>query len=141
MSEKRRGSRKFLDKDEKEYDAAMRLGFETDTGDATGTRKVEPDAPAPIEPKDIEAVLPQFTGELMQTPPMYSAKKIAGKKLYEHARRGETIERKPVPIAISKLEMVSADGERAALRVACSAGTYVRILPRTSHAPREVERT
>src|SRR4051812_20905546 len=78
----------FLDKDEKEYVAALRLGFETDTGDARGNQKAEPDSQKTIASKDIETVLPQFTGELIKTPPMYSAKKVAGKKLYEHARKG-----------------------------------------------------
>src|SRR5687767_11270691 len=74
----------FLDKDEKEYEADVRFGFETDTGDLTGSPKSE--SPKSVSAAEIERVLPQFRGEIMQTPPMYSAKKVDGEKLYELAR-------------------------------------------------------
>lgn len=125
----------FLDKDEKGYIALVRFGFETDTGDRTGqprqdeTRERE-DAATEAE---IEAVLAEFRGTIDQVPPMYSAKKIDGQKLYELARKGETVERKAVTVTITELELmespaIGTPGETASLRVACSAGTYIRTL-------------
>jgi len=126
----------FLDKDEKEYEALVRFGFETDTGDKTGSPKSQVSSPKSLSVTEIEAVLDDFSGEIEQVPPMYSAKKIDGKKLYEHARKGETIVRRPVTVNITKLEV--ADIFTATdlgfgtwdleLTVACSAGTYIRAL-------------
>ena len=126
----------FLDKDEKEYVAKVRFGFETDTGDRTGSSKFEVPSSKLVSPEDVEAVLPGFRGEIEQVPPMYSAKKVDGKKLYEHARKGETIKRKAVAITISELEItgpVQAENLEPGiwnleLRVVCSAGTYIRTL-------------
>lgn len=128
----------FLDKDEKEYEALVRFGFETDTGDVTGNPTTEEPKPMAVRISDMERVIPYFQGEIEQTPPMYSAKKIDGKKLYEHARRGETVERKAVLVNISKLVMFpprpARPDERVGelsdykFRVACSAGTYIRTL-------------
>ena len=87
----------FLDKDEKEYEALVRFGFETDTGDWTGKRRdtETPGRGDTVTRQDVENALNDFRGEIEQTPPMYSAKKVDGKKLYEHARKGETmLERK-----------------------------------------------
>ena len=120
----------FLDKDEKSYETKIHFGFETDTGDKTGTPKTESVA-ADIEIEDIETVLPKFRGEIEQIPPMYSAKKVKGKKLYELARKGVEIGRKPVKLNISKLEVADyskfAENELI-IKVACSAGTYIRTL-------------
>jgi tRNA pseudouridine55 synthase len=126
----------FLDKDEKEYEALVRFGFETDTGDRTGEPRPQIANPKVLTVLDVEAVLPNFRGDIEQTPPMYSAKKIAGKKLYEHARKGVEIEREPVRVMISELEPLhsgpSSDLEFGTwdlgLRVVCSAGTYIRTL-------------
>lgn len=128
----------FLDKDEKEYEAAVRFGFETDTGDRTGKPVTEcglhPDVlERRIRDADWEQILARFRGELMQVPPMYSAKKIDGKKLYELARKGEQIERKAVPVTVRELELIEPeklDDPRSTIRirVACSAGTYIRTL-------------
>ncbi|MBC7798610.1 MAG: tRNA pseudouridine(55) synthase TruB [Pyrinomonadaceae bacterium] len=123
----------FLDKDVKEYIAEIALGFETDTGDFTGSPKSEVQSPkSEIHESDIEAVLENFRGEQMQTPPMYSAKKVDGKKLYELARKGVEIERKSVKINISKLELIEnrkpKTENRFEIRVAVSAGTYIRVL-------------
>src|SRR5829696_6306205 len=90
----------FVDKDEKEYEAVIRFGSETDTGDVTGMQSAEcamqsHDVIDMLAAADWEDVMSKFRGETSQVPPMYSAKKIAGKKLYEHARRGEVIEREP----------------------------------------------
>ena len=126
----------FLDKDEKEYEAIVRFGFETDTGDKTGRQKAKSKRQNTVTKDDVVAVLPDFTGSIMQTPPMYSAKKVDGKKLYEHARKGETIERKAVSVNISQLEILNDLNENSlesgtwdlGLRIACSAGTYIRAL-------------
>ncbi|MEJ7848785.1 MAG: tRNA pseudouridine(55) synthase TruB [Pyrinomonadaceae bacterium] len=131
---------KFLDKDEKEYEAVVRFGFETDTGDRTGSPKSRIQGQNSISVNEIHAALDQFRGEIEQTPPMYSAKKIDGKKLYELARKGLEVERKAVRIKISKLEVYEIAKDNAAandfgpwtldvgLTVACSAGTYIRTL-------------
>lgn len=123
----------FLDKDEKEYEALVQFGFETDTGDRTGSPKSEVQCPMSVNVQDIERVLPSFRGRIEQVPPMYSAKKVEGKKLYLLARKGVEIERKAVTITIHELEVLNADELRspdttARLRVVCSAGTYIRTL-------------
>ncbi len=128
----------FLDKDKKEYEADVRFGFETDTGDRTGERRGEEakGRKGGVDVASIETTLNSFRGEIEQTPPMYSAKKIDGQKLYELARKGETIERKAVPVTIHKIEVVDKTATEdfglgtldIGLRVACSAGTYIRTL-------------
>ncbi len=121
----------FLDKAEKEYLATIRFGFETDTGDRTGSPKSTVHSPKfEIQAAEIEQVLIKFRGETWQTPPMYSAKKIAGKKLYELARQGQEVERQPVKINISKLEIdeLRQSSDELQIRVAVSAGTYIRVL-------------
>ena len=121
---------KFVDKDAKEYEATVRFGYATDTGDLTGERIGETGR-SDISSSEIRSVLDRFHGEILQTPPMYSAKKVDGKKLYELARRGEEIERKAVPVTIHEISVVSPDdasGEHHTIRVRCSAGTYIRTL-------------
>ena len=111
----------------KEYHAVLRLGTVTDTQDATGT--VLEENPVAVTAADIEAVLPRFRGDIEQIPPMYSAIKVDGKKLYDLARKGKEVERKPRPVTIHALEV----GEQLSetdfrLRVECSKGTYIRTL-------------
>lgn len=128
----------FLDRDAKGYDATLRFGFETDTGDRTGTRRgAEAGRHVDAVTIDrIETILPSFYGEIEQIPPMYSAKKIDGKKLYESARKGVEVERKPSRVTIHSLELIDGSETRDAelgtldlgLRVSCSAGTYIRTL-------------
>lgn len=124
----------FLDKDEKEYEAIVRFGFATDTGDRTGERisenEVADDAVREIlSEAKWEEVLSRFRGQFEQTPPMYSAKKVDGQKLYELARKGEVVERKAVSILIDKLEISAGPGDlQRKLNVTCSAGTYIRTL-------------
>jgi tRNA pseudouridine55 synthase len=118
----------FLDKDEKEYEAVIRFGFETDTGDNTGTPKHAVHGATSIDTDQVESVLARFRGTIRQTPPMYSAKKVDGQKLYELARRGVVVDRKPVEVSISKLEILSSADTSARIRVGCSAGTYIRTL-------------
>jgi tRNA pseudouridine55 synthase len=125
----------FLDKDQKEYEAIVQFGFETETGDKTGQLRITNYELRDVSVENIEAVLPEFLGEIEQTPPMYSAKKIEGKKLYELARKGVEIERNPVKVKIYELEIIKNTQHSAlstqhllALRVVCSAGTYIRTL-------------
>lgn len=120
----------FLEKDEKEYIATAAFGFETDTGDADG--KPTRECRLPVPAGAVEAVLPRFIGEIEQLPPMYSAKKIGGTKLYELARKGIEVQRETIKIRIDALEIVrpltDADPAAVQFRVVCSAGTYVRTL-------------
>jgi len=117
----------FATDGEKEYEAVLRLGTVTDTQDVTG--QVLSEQPVSVDRAALEAVLPRFRGETMQTPPMYSAIKIDGKKLYELARKGREVERPARPVTIYELEAGERLGERDfALRVLCSKGTYVRTL-------------
>lgn len=124
----------FLDKDEKEYQATLRFGYETDTGDFTGEKrsdgKISPaNIAAHLRSIDWDAALDAFRGDIEQVPPMYSAKKVDGKKLYESARKGIDVPRKAALVTISKLEALPTEfGETMGLRVVCSAGTYIRSL-------------
>ena len=116
----------FAESDEKHYRASLRLGLVTDTQDTTGTRLGG--TPREVTREELEAALPQFRGELEQVPPMYSAIKVKGQKLYEIARRGGEVERKARPVTISALEIVGEDAGDWLLDVCCSKGTYVRTL-------------
>ena len=108
----------YLSGAEKEYEAVIRLGYATDTGDVTGTRiekeesesHAKAQSPQSIREEEIETALASLRGEIEQTPPMYSAKKIAGRKLYELARRGEEVERKPVRVTIKEFETFAHGG-------------------------------
>ena len=112
---------------DKEYLAGLRLGVRTDTQDTTGT--VLEERPVTADRAALEAVLEDFRGEILQVPPMYSALKVKGQKLYELARKGVEVERAPRPVTIHALEVVEQVSEREGrLRVACSKGTYVRTL-------------
>ncbi len=121
----------FLDKDEKGYEAIVKFGFETDTGDRTGKEKGKKEN-AKLKKEDIEEVLPYFRGEIEQVPPMYSAKKVKGKKLYELARKGIEIEREAVKVLINELQVTDStlldEHQEFTLKVSCSAGTYIRTL-------------
>ncbi|MCA1615309.1 MAG: tRNA pseudouridine(55) synthase TruB [Acidobacteria bacterium] len=130
----------FLSGAEKEYEATVRLGFATDTGDLTGERRGETEGFAEAWGRErIEPALQPLRGEIGQVPPMYSAKKVQGRKLYELARRGVEVEREPVRVTIRELEFAGGGGGDAPrlnedgtqdvrVRVVCSAGTYVRTL-------------
>ena len=117
----------FAEEGQKEYIATLRLGLVTDTQDTTGT--VLEERPVSLTRADIEAVLPRFTGDIQQIPPMYSAIKINGQKLYDLARKGREVERRPRPVTIYELELGEQLGEcEYALRCRCSKGTYIRTL-------------
>ena len=112
---------------EKEYVATLRLGLVTDTQDTSGRTLAE--HPVTVTMDDLAAVLPRFTGAIEQIPPMYSAIKINGQKLYDLARQGREVERKPRPVTIHQLELLEQLSDTDfALRVRCSKGTYVRTL-------------
>ncbi len=112
---------------DKEYRAQLRLGETTDTQDATGRLLISTDSSRVTE-GDLHAVLSNFRGLQQQLPPMYSAVKVGGQRLYKAARAGKTIDRAERSIMIHALELVSFNGQDATLRVVCSKGTYVRTL-------------
>lgn len=117
----------FAAEREKEYVAGLRLGVTTNTQDITGT--VLAQAPVTVGRAEVEAALAAFRGEIQQVPPMWSAVKHKGRKLYELARRGQEVERAPRPITIYALDLVEQTGPADyTLRVLCSKGTYVRTL-------------
>lgn len=118
----------FAADSEKEYIAGLKLGVVTNTQDTTG--EVLEERSVTVAREDVEQILPRFTGPIEQVPPMYSAIKINGKKLYELARKGKEVERKPRPVTIHALELLDrADtGGDFSLRVVCSKGTYMRTL-------------
>jgi len=129
----------FLTGVDKEYEAIIRLGYSTDTGDRTGTPVPGPSTEVRNwTEQEIEAALQSLRGDIDQVPPMYSAKKVDGKKLYELARRGETVERKPVRVCIYEFAAIRPEGQLIKdnldgtfdfhARVSCSSGTYVRTL-------------
>ncbi|MFN2530253.1 MAG: tRNA pseudouridine(55) synthase TruB [Pyrinomonadaceae bacterium] len=132
----------FFSDADKEYEAIIRLGFATDTSDRTGSRL--PDAVGQIHnvglwsEQEIENALASLRGYIDQVPPMFSAKKRGGRKLYELARRGEEVEREPVRVCIHEIQPIKPGGKLVKdnldgtfdlqVRVVCSAGTYVRTL-------------
>lgn len=116
----------FAEADSKEYIAGLRLGVSTDTQDTTGN--VLNICEALPSKDELIAAANGFLGEISQIPPMYSAIKINGKKLYELARRGEIVERSPRKVTISKLELVGEDKSDYILDIHCSKGTYIRTL-------------
>ena len=116
----------FAEADSKEYLAGLRLGVSTDTQDITGNVIAKCDA-LPDEAA-VRETLCRFIGDIEQIPPMYSAIKIGGKKLYELARRGESVERTPRKITVSSIDIVDKDSTDYILNISCSKGTYVRTL-------------
>ena len=112
---------------DKSYRVTAKLGSMTDTGDGDGKET----GTAAVPEMDAEAwneILQGFCGESTQIPPMYSALKKDGKRLYELARKGETVEREPRPIRIDEISLLELAGTRLVFRVACSKGTYIRVL-------------
>ena len=117
----------FADKGDKEYVAGLKLGIITNTQDTSG--EVLESHPVNVTPEQLEEALVKFRGDIEQIPPMYSAIKVNGKKLYELARKGKEVERKPRPVTIHALtleEQIAPD--EFVIRVRCSKGTYVRTL-------------
>ena len=116
----------FFEHAEKTYETVLRLGITTDTEDITGTVLTEQDAF--VTGAMLEEVLPRFRGEILQIPPMYSALKVNGQKLYDLARKGKEVERKPRPVTIHELTLLGMEADGIHLRVRCSKGTYIRTL-------------
>ena len=113
----------FLLDADKCYRVVARLGEATDTGDADGTVTASAAVPA-LDEERWNDVFARFTGDIEQVPPMYSALKHDGKRLYELARKGEVVERKPRPVRIAELELIEYRNARLVFRVRCSKGTY-----------------
>ena len=116
----------FAENHVKEYTAGLRLGLTTDTQDTTGN--ILSQTAVSAGESELDAALSSFRGRISQIPPMYSAVKVGGRKLYEIARKGGEIERKPREIEISQLEIIGKDGGDWLLSVRCSKGTYIRTL-------------
>ena len=116
----------FFEHAEKTYETVLRLGITTDTEDISGTVLTEQDAF--VTGEQLEEVLANFRGEILQVPPMYSALKVGGQKLVDLARKGKEVERQPRPITIHELRLLGMDADGIHLRVRCSKGTYIRTL-------------
>ncbi len=117
----------YLTQADKEYVMTLCLGVTTDTLDAAGKETGRVD-PVRVGREDLLAVLPRFVGEIQQVPPIFSAKKVRGERLYRLARRGETVERQPVTVRIHALELLEFAPPFVRLRATCSKGTYARSL-------------
>ena len=117
----------FAEKSDKEYIAGLKLGVITNTQDSSG--EVLEERPVHVTREALESALEQFRGDILQIPPMYSAIKIGGKKLYELARKGREVERPARPVTIKALELLEQQGEDLyTIRVRCTKGTYIRTL-------------
>ncbi|OBA01130.1 tRNA pseudouridine(55) synthase TruB [Paenibacillus polymyxa] len=122
----------YMQERPKEYQATLRLGIATDTEDLTGTITEESERPVDVTEMEAKAVLERFVGTISQVPPMYSALKVDGKRLYELAREGKTVERKSREVSIYELEMTGftkmGPHVDISFRALCSKGTYIRTL-------------
>jgi tRNA pseudouridine55 synthase len=117
----------FLMGGDKEYEAEARLGVTTDTLDATGVVTSETDA-AHVSRGDVEQALAGFVGTIQQRPPMHSALRVGGKRLYELARQGVEVDRDPRPVVVHAIEILRYEAPDLCLRVRCGKGTYIRSL-------------
>ncbi len=111
---------------DKTYEALVKFGVTTDSGDAEGV--VIATATVNVEKDDIFRVLPQFTGDILQTPPMHSALKRDGRPLYELARQGIVVEREARAVTVHAIDFLDFSGDTLSIRVSCSKGTYIRVL-------------
>lgn len=116
----------MLTDSDKAYRATMVLGMTTDTQDADG--EVLSECGVDVSDAQLSQVLDRYLGEIEQVPPMYSAVKLNGKKLYELARRGETVERPVRKVRIDEIRLLERDGDLVTLEIYCSKGTYIRTL-------------
>ena len=116
----------IIDK-QKTYVARIRLGVETDTQDATG--RVVAERPVRVGEAELRAALPAFTGEIEQVPPMYSAIKRDGRRLYQLARKGQTVEVQPRKCRVDRIDFLGSEGEDTfLLEITCGKGVYIRTL-------------
>jgi len=121
------GLAKYLINHDKTYIATLRLGEKTDTADSEGN-VIEMQEVKGIDKEKVESVLQSFLGKQEQLPPMYSAIKVNGKKLYEYARKGEKVDLKPRQIVIYNIKLIELNGFEIIFEVSCSKGTYIRSL-------------
>ena len=119
---------KYLMEHDKTYIATLKLGEKTDTGDSEGQVIEEKSIPKDLRKEDINDVLQSFLGKQKQLPPMYSAIKINGKKLYKYAREGKEVKIEPRNIEIYKIELLEYQNNKIKFEVECSKGTYIRTL-------------
>jgi len=113
----------------KEYVGVLRLGIQTETDDATG--EIVRNVPVPdLSLTDISRSLEKYVGDVLQIPPMFSAKKIAGERLYHLARKGRIVDRVPKLVHVESIELISFQENQITIRVNCSKGTYIRALAR-----------
>lgn len=117
----------FLNTADKRYEGVIQLGWSTDTGDRTGRPVAHAESPD-LTAADLDALAQRFIGDLQQTPPMYSALKRDGVPLYRLARQGIEVERMPRPVRIDRLVLEGLAGARLGFALACSKGTYIRVL-------------
>ena len=117
----------FFTNNAKTYEGVIHFGYATDSYDMDGA-PVSPEVPVTLERSALEGLLDRFRGEFLQTPPPVSAKKIAGRRAYEHARKNHPVELKPVPVTVHSLEILALAGCEVTVRIHCSAGTYVRAI-------------
>jgi tRNA pseudouridine55 synthase len=115
----------FYTRNDKIYEGVIHFGYSTDTYDGDGQRASE-EVPVTLDRASLDPVLDRFRGEITQTPPAVSAKKIAGVPAYALARKHQPVVLEPVQVQVYSLELLSIDGQEAAVRVHCSAGTYLR---------------
>ena len=120
---------RFLSGGEKEYVATVRLGFATTTDDRTGEPLGAP-VPAEVAPAALAAALDGLVGSFDQVPPAFSAKHVGGRRLYELARRGETVPRAATPVTVHAIRLLAWEADTVEIAVRCSPGTYVRALAR-----------
>jgi len=118
----------YLSDLDKEYIVTARLGESTDTYDTEGTITRQSSAALAVTRKEVEKTLSEFTGEIEQTPPMFSAVKMNGRPLYELARKGIVVDRKPRVVMVRSIEIMEFKMPYLRLRVSCSKGTYIRSL-------------
>ena len=118
----------FLLDADKGYETTLKLGITTDSGDADGTPVQIRKVPGSLDHEQFVEICQRFTGPLMQVPPMVSAIKINGQRLYKLARQGKEVERPARPVTIHKIEVLAFSGDTARLAVRCSKGTYIRSL-------------
>ena len=116
----------FFEHAEKTYETLLLLGRTTTTEDVWGETLEE--RPVSVTMEQVEKTLDRFRGDILQVPPMYSALKVNGQKLYELARKGKEVERQPRPVTIHELTLLGMDADGIRLRVRCSKGTYIRTL-------------
>lgn len=113
---------------QKTYEMTVRFGITTNTQDITGEVVKESPLPEDFGRETLLKILPEFRGDIEQLPPMFSAVKVKGKKLYDIARKGQEVEREKRPVTIYELELLALVGSVAKFRCVCSKGTYVRTL-------------